>query len=152
MDWYLLSPAGLNRHLQLTAHVTSPPSLKIFCTDAPLPCPVYVRSVEGKKGAHFFWPGAHYIRVSLEANVINTALPWVTAFILHHFRFFLSMTECLLRYWHDGEIRDFKCEQLQERANKTSFLKLFKPWPPVIFPELMGGHQSRGTHVPCWSP
>lgn len=38
-----------------------------------------------------------------------------------------------------------------ERANKTSFVKLFEPWPLISFPELMVRHQSRGTQVPCWS-
>ena len=38
-----------------------------------------------------------------------------------------------------------------KRANKTRFLKVFRFWPPSRFPELMGGHQSQGTHVLCQS-
>lgn len=142
----------MNRHHQLSAHVSSSPSFKIFWKVAPLPYPVYVGSMKGKNGAHFFWSGALHIRISLVTNVINCTLPWVTAFFYSAlWYFFFPISECLPTYCHDGEVRDFRCEQLQKRANKTSFLKVCKPWPPSSSPELMGGHQRQGTHAVCQS-
>lgn len=107
--------------------------------------------MKGKKGAHLFWIGTWHIRIILETTVTNHALSQTTAFLffLMVLYDFFPFSECLPTCCHDGEGTDFKYEQLQDSANKTSFLKLLKPWPPSSFLDLVGGHQNQTTYVLC---
>lgn len=99
----------------------------------------------GKKRLHISFGLEHC--TSVDNTVLSVTTFIYTVLYIYYYSFHFRTTANITDGKLYRKVKDFKCKQLQNTANKTTLRKVFKPWPPSSFSELVGGHQSHGTNT-----